>query len=93
MLGSHTSNLEELGGVTLEEGEAAVYEPLGGGDFEVRAAYARRFGWPPGSLVRGANERDREVNGPRLEVRHLHIPLAPGVAPGEGVLLLVSGPP
>jgi phosphohistidine phosphatase SixA len=37
VLVSHTSNLEEVAGVTLEEGEAAVYEPLGNGDFELRA--------------------------------------------------------
>ncbi len=37
VLVSHTSNLEEVAGVTLEEGEAAVYEPLGNGDFERRA--------------------------------------------------------
>lgn len=37
VLVSHTSNLEEVGGVTLEEGEAAVYEPLGDGEFELRA--------------------------------------------------------
>lgn len=37
VLVSHTSNLEEVDGVTLEEGEAAVYEPLGDGRFELRA--------------------------------------------------------
>jgi hypothetical protein len=30
-------SLEEVAGVTLEEGEAAVYEPLGNGDFALRA--------------------------------------------------------
>jgi phosphohistidine phosphatase SixA len=37
VLVSHTSNLEEVAGVTLEEGEAAVYEPRGDGEFELRA--------------------------------------------------------
>lgn len=37
VLVSQPSNLEEVGGVTLEEGEAAVYEPLGDDDFEPRA--------------------------------------------------------
>lgn len=37
VLVSHTPNLEEVGDVTLEEGEAAIYEPLGNGGFEERA--------------------------------------------------------
>lgn len=37
VLVSHTSNPEEVDGVTLEEGEAAAYEPLGDGEFELRA--------------------------------------------------------
>lgn len=37
VLVSHTSNLEEIAGVTLEEGEAAVYDSPGKSDFELRA--------------------------------------------------------